>query len=188
MKNIQRDLIKLGFGEYLRPFGADGINGTKTKLAVRTFQRAYNSKFNKKILVDGIAGSQTRNALSYWVKVAGTYGTSNFNITEFMCRGKMIAGGMNSQLLVGLEQLRYNLGGHKIVINSGYRCSIHNRAVGGIPNSEHLYGRAADIRVVGVLPSKVYATSDKIFKGVGSYRTFTHVDNGHKRIRFTGGY
>ena len=188
MKNIQRDLIKLGFGEILSPFGADGINGNKTKLGIKTLQSEYNKKFKKSILVDGIAGSQTKSAISYWLNVAGSYGTYHFKISEFTCRGKMIAGGMDKLLLTGLEQLRYNLGGNAIVVNSGYRCSSHNRAVGGIPNSEHLYGRAADIRVVGVLPSKVYTASDKIFRGVGRYRTFTHVDNGKKRMRFKGGY
>ena len=34
-----------------------------------------------------------------------------------------------------------------IVINSGYRCTALNMAVGGAYNSNHLYGYAADIRV-----------------------------------------
>ena len=37
--------------------------------------------------------------------------------------------------------------GEPIFITSGYRCKELNAAVGGVPNSNHLFGRAADIRV-----------------------------------------
>lgn len=36
--------------------------------------------------------------------------------------------------------------GRPIVVNSGYRCPELNRVVGGVKNSAHIYGRAADIR------------------------------------------
>lgn len=35
--------------------------------------------------------------------------------------------------------------GHPIIISSGYRCQELNKAVGGAPNSDHLFGCAADI-------------------------------------------
>lgn len=35
--------------------------------------------------------------------------------------------------------------GKPIRVNCGYRCEILNKAVGGVSNSEHLYGMAADI-------------------------------------------
>ena len=37
-----------------------------------------------------------------------------------------------------------------IVINSGYRSEEVNKAIGGVPNSNHLTGCAADIRVAGI--------------------------------------
>lgn len=40
-----------------------------------------------------------------------------------------------------------------IIINSGYRCSKLNKAVGGASNSDHLFGAAADIRSVSDKPS-----------------------------------
>ena len=43
-----------------------------------------------------------------------------------------------------LEPLRTHLG-HPIKINSGFRCTALNKAVGGVPNSFHTKGRAADI-------------------------------------------
>lgn len=36
--------------------------------------------------------------------------------------------------------------GKPIYINSGYRCPLLNRAVGGVNNSQHKSGQAADIR------------------------------------------
>ena len=67
--------------------------------------------------------------------------------------------------------------GSAIVINSGYRTNAHNIKVGGSKNSQHVLGKAADIVVKGVTPSKVAAFARKIgFRGVGEYNGFTHVD------------
>ena len=35
--------------------------------------------------------------------------------------------------------------GKPIIVNSGYRCPKHNAAVGGVANSQHTRGEAADI-------------------------------------------
>lgn len=43
-----------------------------------------------------------------------------------------------------LDPARRQLGS-PIIVNSGYRCPELNRAVGGVRNSYHLYGQAADI-------------------------------------------
>ena len=43
-----------------------------------------------------------------------------------------------------LEPARLEVG--PIIINSGYRCETVNRKVGGVRNSQHLIGQAADIR------------------------------------------
>lgn len=43
-----------------------------------------------------------------------------------------------------LEPLRQNFG-KRIRINSGYRCKRLNRCVGGVADSQHLLGSAADI-------------------------------------------
>lgn len=64
-----------------------------------------------------------------------------------------------------------------MVINSGYRCAVHNRAVGGARQSQHLLGNAADIVVANAAPDEVAVVSEKIgFFGLGSYNGFTHVD------------
>ena len=47
--------------------------------------------------------------------------------------------------LMLLEPAREAIG-CPILINSGYRCETVNRRVGGVSNSQHLIGQAADIR------------------------------------------
>ena len=62
-----------------------------------------------------------------------------------------------------LEQLRrrwnnlYGEGDDPIVINSGFRSPEVNKAVGGVPTSNHLTGCAVDIRCVGIEQALRYA-------------------------------
>ncbi len=62
-----------------------------------------------------------------------------------------------------LEELRqewnqtYGEGDDPVIINSGYRAPAVNKAVGGVPTSNHLTGCAADIRVSGMEQALRYA-------------------------------
>ena len=81
-----------------------------------------------------------------------------------------------------LELVRLRLGERAIRITSGYRTAAHNREVGGAPNSQHLYGRAADFIVSGMPPRRVQAIMDPSWDGgMGSYETWTHLDIGPRR-------
>lgn len=42
--------------------------------------------------------------------------------------------------------------GKPIIVTSGYRCAKLNKAVGGVKNSQHLTGEAADIQAVSKMP------------------------------------
>ena len=53
-----------------------------------------------------------------------------------------------------LDPLR-RLYGKPIKINSGYRCGELNNIVGGVPNSWHQYGNAADIHINNVEEAEV---------------------------------
>lgn len=81
-----------------------------------------------------------------------------------------------------LEVIRAELGGEPLSISSGYRSEWHNKAVGGVPNSYHKKGMAADI-TSNVTPAKVQSVVEKLMKsgritpgGLGRGATFTHVD------------
>ena len=67
----------------------------------------------------------------------------NFMRSEFTCPC-CGAGQMNYHLIAGLQFLRDRLG-VALHINSGFRCPAHNKAVGGVVNSNHLKGLAADV-------------------------------------------
>lgn len=104
--------------------------------------------------------------------------TANFSRAEFRCKccGRLI---LDKALPIALQQLRDKLG-KPITINCGYRCEKHNREVGGAKRSQHLYGKAADIRVAGMSPVEVARIAETIpaFRdgGIGIYNSFTHVD------------
>lgn len=76
-----------------------------------------------------------------------------------------------------LEQVRA-LFCKPVHINSGYRCLKLNKAVGGVSNSAHLTGHAADIWINGVLPQEVtrrIATSSIAFDQCIDEGTWTHL-------------
>lgn len=50
-----------------------------------------------------------------------------------------------------------------IIITSGYRCPQVNRLVGGVDNSQHMLGCAADFHVMGFTPSMMYEVFLYIF-------------------------
>ena len=60
------------------------------------------------------------------------------------------------RVCIWLEELRLR-SGTPIIINSGYRSPQLNRAIGGVPTSNHLTGCAVDIRVSGMEQLIVYA-------------------------------
>ena len=62
-----------------------------------------------------------------------------------------------------LEPLRNKLN-KPIIILSGYRCSELNKAVGGVGNSKHLLGQAADIKVEGMTNLDLVKFIEKNFK------------------------
>ena len=65
---------------------------------------------------------------------------------------------MNGTVATRMEDVRCKMGDEPIVINSGYRSPAVNKAVGGVPTSNHLTGCAADIRVSGIEQLIRYAT------------------------------
>ncbi len=103
----------------------------------------------------------------------------NFSEWEFRCHcgcGEVL---VDPRLVEALQLLRDKIG-HPITVISGYRCFFHNRDVGGVSDSQHLLGRAADVVVKGLEPETVATVAEDIpeFKhgGIGRYDDFTHLD------------
>lgn len=63
-------------------------------------------------------------------------------------------------------------------VNSGYRCSVHNKNIKGSPTSSHLKGLAADIATPNSHTRYLIlkALLNVGFKRIGIYKTFIHVD------------
>ena len=112
----------------------------------------------------------------------------NFKVNEFACSDGSDPVFISPDLVKLLQQIRDHFGA-PVTINSGWRSSTKNKAVGGAAQSQHLYGLAADITVKGVAPKKVYAYVDSLLPhsgGVGLYSTFVHVDVRKVKSRWNG--
>jgi zinc D-Ala-D-Ala carboxypeptidase len=85
------------------------------------------------------------------------------------------------RIAYALEHVRIICGNRPIHINSGFRTPQHNKEVCGAPDSQHLYGKAADIVVQGIGPRVVQELLKDWPGGLGSYSAWTHCDIGPKR-------
>ena len=101
----------------------------------------------------------------------------HFNLSEFACPCcKRVM--LHPLLLEKLEKLRKIIE-RPIYITSGYRCFAYNRKVGGVANSYHLIGLAADIKVKDINLMEFLAYAEEIdFSGIGFYekKNFLHLD------------
>lgn len=92
---------------------------------------------------------------------------------------------MNSALMDLLEYLLcVNL---HITVTSAKRSIAENKAAGGVPNSQHLFGEAIDIKpygstTYGQLLDRIYSYSDNIysFDQLILYPTFIHISFGDR--------
>ena len=105
--------------------------------------------------------------------------SEHFRLREFASRDGADEVLIDDALLDLLEAIRSEAGDKAITINSGYRSPAHNKAVGGVSNSQHVKGTAADIVVEDTDPLTVGQIAEYILGnrgGIGVYTTFTHVD------------
>ena len=101
----------------------------------------------------------------------------HFNLSEFACPCcKRVM--LHPKLLAKLMELRKILE-KPVYITSGYRCPIYNQKVGGVVNSYHLIGLAADIKVKDISLIDLLEVCEEIgFGGIGFYekKNFLHLD------------
>lgn len=110
----------------------------------------------------------------------------HFNVQEFKCKcGKEHEILIAKELVNKLEKLYSALNCSKIIVTSGYRCTNHDKNVGGSGYDQHTKGNAADICCYGQdghpISSKTVCckAQDIGFGGIANIMTeykYTHVD------------
>jgi len=120
--------------------------------------------------------------------------TKNFTREEFDSKdGSTMPADVlhNIQKVANQLQALRDVLGRSITINSGYRSPAHNKRIGGVRNSQHVKGTAADIVVSGMKPKDVakaietlISSGDMLQGGIGVYPTFVHYDIRKTRARW----
>ena len=125
---------------------------------------------------------------TYSKKTSGnTKLSTNFQVKEFACKDGSDKILIDTELVSVLQKIRDHFG-KTVTINSAYRNAAYNKKVGGVSNSQHTKGTAADIVVKDVDPSDVARFAEYVMPnkgGIGLYSNFVHVDVRAKRSRWT---
>lgn len=114
--------------------------------------------------------------------------SANFTVKEFACTDGSDPIFIDSELVTVLQKIRTHFG-KSVTITSAYRTPGKNKAVGGQTYSQHLYGKAADIKVKGIAPKTVAAYAEKLLPkkgGIGVYNSFVHIDTRTTKARWKG--
>lgn len=114
--------------------------------------------------------------------------SANFCVKEFACTDGSDPIFIDTELVSVLQKIREHFG-KPVTITSAYRTPTKNKEVGGTTYSQHLYGKAADIKISGVTPKKVADYAETLLKdngGIGIYNTFTHIDVRDNPSRWNG--
>lgn len=117
----------------------------------------------------------------HYTNYTGPWPWKDFTPPEVACKhcGELY---LDEPSMDALQALRGRWG-KAIVINSGHRCAVHNKSVGGAPRSQHLQ-IAFDCRCPkDDQPAFIAAAQSAGFTGIGRYpgRGFVHLDMGPKR-------
>ena len=200
LKQKQALLAYLGY--YDGPL--DGVWGEKSQLATIDFQRACMAQTE----VDGIFGTATEKRIleviatgekpkeSVQIDTAPGWWKDirYFRRSEFKCKcGGRFCDGYPAEIDMNMvkiaDQIREKIG-KPLTINSGLRCKTHNANVGGVSNSQHLYGNAADLGCPsGCTPAHMASIAEDIIGdtgGIGIYSWGIHIDTRSTKSRWNG--
>jgi len=201
VRQRQHLLAYLGYYEDV----VDGIWGRRSQEACSAFQRDFGT-----ITVDGFGGQQTDAALIEAVasdqfgdtsakkKENGTFWgeIEFFTREEFRCQcGGRYCNGFpeepEEELVRTCDEIRRRLGVPVSIVDSGgsgVRCPQHNANVGGEANSNHLYGKAADLHS-SKSPQEMARVAEEVLGDtgeIGIYSWGIHIGVNCKYSRFNG--
>ncbi|GAB3816125.1 D-Ala-D-Ala carboxypeptidase family metallohydrolase [Kribbella italica] len=172
-----------GYGAHL---ATDGAFGPATKAALQRFQSAYG------LGSDGIAAAATYTKLYSLQDDDCTPIHFTYAELDDGCGGSGYDGGPLSeaatranalQTMWQLEAMRHALGDQPLSISSGFRSTPCNASVGGASNSQHLYGRSADLTGVHSFCKLAQQARNHGFGGILGPGYPGHNDHTHLDIR-----
>lgn len=205
-------VLKRSDGESYYTGEVDGIYGPLSRKAVEDFQRDYSG-----LTVTGEADEATdkamRHAVCYGMPIMdvtdSNVGSKTrtfwdeiefFDRNEFMCQcyrhnNPPFCDGFpvepQEKMVRTVNEIRRRLGVPVTIVDSGgsgVRCPQHNAAVGGVANSNHLYGKAADLHSERS-PEEMYQIADEILGNTGELGLYSwgiHVGVNCAYSRFRG--
>lgn len=148
----------------------DGLVGTNTIAKCKEYQSKNG------LNVDGICGVNTRARLNASTSNLTWDDIKYFKKSEFDCKCGCGLNNIDLKLVKILDEIREYFG-KPMLITCGCRCTSYNRKVGGIANSKHLKGKAADIWISGVSKSALLAKcKEYVASGRATY-TYTNESN-----------
>ena len=192
-------LSKTACTAFQKDFGGikvDGFGGTETDKALK-HAVAYGIEKkpdNTDYTADytNVQNNNTENSAD------GNTGTvwddiKHFKKPEFACKCGKYCNGYPVEIDMNMvkiaDEIRNRIG-KPIQINSGIRCKTHNANVGGVSNSQHLYGNAADLGCPsGCTPEQMASIAEEIMGdtgGIGIYTWGIHIDTRSTKSRWNG--
>lgn len=201
MTNEQRQCLLFYLGYYNGKI--DGKWGALSATGTREFQNDFD------IAATGKCNEETEKALKHAVAydlfknepVKGETGTfwdkiEYFDREEFrcQCKGKYCNGfpvEPQEKLVRTVDEIRRRLGVPVTIVESGgsgVRCEVHNRNVGGVANSDHKTGNAADLHS-NKSPEEMARVADEVMGNtgqIGIYSWGIHVGINPAYSRFYG--
>jgi len=211
MTNRQRQHLLAYLGYYVMDITDKWTE--ECRVACRAFQEDFQG-----IQVDGIGGPETDKALRHAVaydlfQVANAVDVGKdkdvpsktgtfwdeiefFTREEFRCQcgGKHCNGfpvEPEEALVRNVDEIRRRLGVPVQIVDaggSGVRCPQHNAAVGGVANSNHLYGKAADLHS-SKSPEEMARVAEEVLGNtgeIGIYSWGIHVGVNCRYSRYRG--
>lgn len=122
--------------------------------------------------------------------------SEHFKVREFRCQDGSDPVFIDTELVELLEKIRVHFA-KPVVITSAFRTASHNATVAKAAKySQHLYGKAADIRVQGISVESVAAYAETLLTGrggigiyppgLGRANGWVHVDVRDAKSRWKG--
>ena len=197
----------------------DGLWGEKSQWATIDFQRAYMEQEDvdgifgtatEKRILEVIATGEKPDKTDCTSDCTNVQNNSTINNTnnntgtlwdeikyfkkqEFACKCEKYCNGYPAEIdmnMVKIADKIRNRIGKPITINSGLRCKTHNANVGGVSNSQHLLGNAADLGCPsGCTPTQMASIAEEIMGdtgGIGTYSWGIHIDTRSTKSRWNG--